>query len=307
MTDEAVDTSSEVESSEEYTEEPEVSELTPEQYAQYKVRYKVSGQDRSESLADIIRKASLSEGARTKFEEAQAERRKAEALYREAQESKAQHSELIALLQEANRDPRVFKHIVRELGAEHLNDFITEYIQEKAEESQLTPEQVKLREYEARLEAFERQKQEQLLREQEAILQSRTETVYNTLSNELAEAIEEVGGTQLSECAELADSDPRKQTVYLAMERALINARNQLKEHGQFADFGSLYKSALRQVQSLASISSKVTDPKELSRLQVEELRKSQLAKAKSYPQEGTLKPSKSSKKYQTINDFFGD
>lgn len=306
MSDEVADTSSEVESSEEYSEAPEVSELTPEEYAQYKVRYKVSGQERSESLSDIIRKASLSEGARTKFEEAQAERRRAEALYREAQGTQAQHAELVQLLQEANRDPRVFKHIVRELGAEHLNDFITEYIQEKAEEAQLSPEQLRLREYEARLEQYEKEKYEQQLREQEAMLQSRTETVYNTLSNELAEAIEEVGGTQLEECADLPDSDPRKQTVYLAMERALINARNQLKDYGQFADFGELYQSALRQVQSLASISSQVKS-RELRQMQIEALRKSQLAKAHRYPDEGTQKPSKSSKKYTTINDFFGD
>jgi hypothetical protein len=313
MSDEVADTSSEVESSEEYSEEPSATELTPEEYAQYKVRYKVSGQERSESLSDIIRKASLSEGARTKFEEAQAERRRAEALYREAQGTQAQHAELVQLLQEANRDPRVFKHIVRELGAEHLNDFITEYIQEKTEEAQLTPEQLKLREYEARLQQFEKmqeqleqEKYEQLLREQEAMLQSRTETVYNTLSNELAEAIEKVGGTQLEECSELPDSDPRKQTVYLAMERAIINARNQLKDYGQFADFGELYQSALRQVQSLASISS-TARAKELHRMQVEELRKSQMAKAYRYPNEGTPKPSKSSKKFTTINDFFGD
>lgn len=305
MTEEYSDAPIESEVSEEET-PVEVSELTPEQYAQYKVKYKVSGQDRSESLDEIIKKASLSEGSRMKFQEAQAERKRAQEMFQKAEESQAQYKELVELLTQANRDPKVFKAIIRELGADHLNDFITEYIQEKTLESQLTPEQKKIKDYESRLEAYDKLKQDQELKEQERLLQSRTETVYNTISNELAEAIETVSGTELAKYAELSDQSPEKQTVYLAMERALINARLQLKEHGQFATFGSLYQKALRQVQSLASLSSQGLAPKN-QKEQVEELRKSQLAKATRYPSEGTPKPSKSSKKFSTINDFFGD
>jgi len=293
-------------------------ELTPEQYNQYKVKFKVSGEERAATLDEIIRQASLAEGARSKFDQAVSERKKAEALYKQAQESQGPYQELVDLLQQAKSNPKVFREVIRELGSDHLNEFITDYITERAREEQLSPEEKKIREYEQKLAEYERQQQELRERQEQEQLQKRSGIVYNAISNEFADAISTVEGLDVGEIAQLPDNSPKKQSVYLAMERAVVLAQKQLRQYGQFEPLESLYKRGLAQVRSLTSLGrkealealSKGSEPippelaKQLSKQQIEALRKSQTGRLKATPA-APKQSSKTSKKPMTINDFF--
>lgn len=293
-------------------------ELTPEQYNQYKVKFKVSGQERAATLDEIIRQASLAEGARSKFDQAVTERKKAEALYRQAQESQGPYQELVDLLQQAKSNPKVFREVIRELGSDHLNEFITDYITERAQEERMSPEERKIREYEQKLAEYERQQQELKERQEQEKLQNRSSVIYNAISNEFADAISSAEGLDIGEIGQLPDSSPKKQSVYLAMERAIVLAQKQLEQYGQFDSLETLYKKGLSQIRLLSNAGREAAleelaqgkQPipkdlaKQLSKQQIEALRKSQIGRQKATTP-APQRSSKTSKKPMTINDFF--
>ena len=296
----------------------EPTQLTPEQYKAYAVKFKVGGQERAATLDEIIQQASLAEGSRAKFNQAMEERKKAESLMSEAQKTREQYQKIVSLLQQAKADPRVFKHVVNEIGADHLNDFITDYIKERAAEAKLTPEQKQLKEYQAKVAAYEKQQAEAQERAQQEALQQRGTLVYNTISNEFADAIASIEKTSVGELGQLPDSSPRKQAVYLAMDRALTIAQKQLTQTGQFEPLSKLYRKGQMQVQGMTSvgkqqaleelIKGEMEIPKELlktfSKQQVEALKKAMPGRLAASSKTGA-KPVRSSKKPMSIDDFF--
>lgn len=170
-------------------EETESAELTPSEIKKYKV--KVDGEELEVDETELLRGYQTRRAADKRFQEAALTRRQAE--------------QILGALKE---NPI---HVLAHLGL-NVDELAENYLYEKIQQEQLSPEERRLQEYEAQLKRYQEQEQRQKQEQQQAYQAQLVSEARSYYANKVQQALTQAG---------LPDSDHNIQRVAYYLQQAL--------------------------------------------------------------------------------------